>query len=191
LFGSIPELPYITHAHPSNNSNPRKEAAMHFRKTGPLLSLVLSLAGAALGRAQGTLSTDDVAKIRLVHKQYEDAWLKADADAVRALFTDDSVLLPPHASKPWIGQKGLNEFWFAPDAQPTKITKLVVTLASIGGDGRIAYAWGTHEVAWTTGEGSKTTSASHTGTFLNVLRKQANGEWKISHHMWDDAIAKP
>ena len=29
-----------------------------------------------------------------------------------------------------------------------------------------------------------------TGVFLNVLRKQADGEWKLSHHMWDDAISK-
>jgi len=162
---------------------------MHFRKT--VLVLVLFLAGPALGRAQNTLSADDVAKIRLVHKQYEEAWLKGDAGAVRTLFTDDSVLLPPHAGKPWIGRKGLNEFWFAPDAPPTKITKLVVTLRSIGGDGQLAYAWGTDEVAWTTVQGDKTTSASHTGTFLNVLRKQPNGEWKISHHMWDDALAQP
>ena len=85
----------------------------------------------------------------------------------------------------------MNDFWFPPDAPPTKITKLVVTLENIGGDGQIAYAWGTHEVAWTTVQGGATTSASHKGTFLNVLRKQPNGDWKISHHMWDDAIPKP
>jgi hypothetical protein len=27
----------------------------------------------------------------------------------------------------------------------------------------------------------KTTSTSHKGMFLNVLRRQANGEWKMSH----------
>jgi ketosteroid isomerase-like protein len=27
------------------------------------------------------------------------------------------------------------------------------------------------------------------GTFLNVLKKLPNGEWKISHHMWDDPVA--
>jgi uncharacterized protein (TIGR02246 family) len=153
--------------------------------------LILLLATPALSVAQSTLSTDDVAKISLVHKQYEDAWLKGDADAVRALFTDDSVLLPPHADKPRIARKGLNEFWFPPDAPPTKITKLVLTLHNIGGDGQIAHTWGTHEVAWTTTQGTHIINSSHTGTFLNLLRRQANGEWKISHHMWDDAIAKP
>jgi uncharacterized protein (TIGR02246 family) len=160
---------------------------MHFRKS--VLFLALLITSPVLGLAQNTLSLEDVAKVRIVHKKYEEAWLRGDADAVRALFTDDSVLLPPHAGKPWIGLKGLNDFWFPPNAPPTQITKLVVTLESIGGDGQVAYAWGTHEVAWTTTQDGKTTGAAHTGTFLNVLKKQPNGEWKISHHMWDDAIA--
>jgi uncharacterized protein (TIGR02246 family) len=162
---------------------------MHFRKAAPLLALLL--AGPVLTLAQNTLSPEDVAKIKMVHKKYEETWLSGDADGVRALFTDGSVLLPPHAAKPWIGQKGLNEFWFPPNAPPTKITKLALTLENIGGDGQIAYAWGTHEVAWITTQGSTSTTASHKGTFLNILRKQPNGDWKISHHMWDDAIPKP
>jgi len=161
---------------------------MPFRKTA--LLLVFLLATPLLGIAEDTLSLEDVAKIRIVHKKYEEAWLRGDAGAVRALFTDDSVLLPPHAGKPWIGLKGLNDFWFPKNAPLTKITKLVVTLQSIGGDGQLAYTWGTDEVAWTTAQGGKTTNASHTGTFLNVLKKQPNGDWKISHHMWDDAITK-
>src|SRR3979490_3212944 len=102
---------------------------MPFRKTA--LFLVFLLTTPLLGIAENTLSLEDVAKIRIVHKKYEEAWLKGAADAVRALFTDDSVLLPPHAGKPWIALKGLNDFWFPPNAPHTKITKLVVTLQSI------------------------------------------------------------
>jgi len=137
-----------------------------------------------------SLSADDIAKIKRVHALYQEAWLRGDAGGVRAVFSDDCVLLPPHGDIPRIGQKGLNEYWFPPNAPSTQITKLVVTPQSIGGDGQIAYAWGTDEVAWTTTQNGKTTSASHTGVFLNVLRKQADGEWKLSHHMWDDAISK-
>ena len=49
---------------------------------------------------------------------------------------------------------------------------------------------GRDEVAWTTEQNGKTTSAAHEGTFLNVLKKQPNGEWKLSHHMWDDAVER-
>jgi ketosteroid isomerase-like protein len=108
---------------------------------------------------------------------------------VLALFTEDCVLLPPHAAKPRLGHQGLNEFWFPPDAPQTEITKLVVTIQGVGGDGHIAYTWGTDEVAWTTLQDNKKTASSHTGIFLNVLQKQSDGSWKISHHMWDDALS--
>jgi uncharacterized protein (TIGR02246 family) len=138
--------------------------------------------------AKDTLSADDIAKIRLVHKQYEDTWLNGDANGVRSLFTEDCILLPPHAAKPEIGLQGLNEFWFPPHAPATEIIKLVVTIQGIGGDGQLAYTWGTDEVAWTTAQGNKKIASSHKGIFLNVLQKQPNGDWKISHHMWDDAV---
>lgn len=136
----------------------------------------------------GDLSAEDVNRIKEVHKKYEEAWLKGDAKGVLELFTDDCVLLPPHADKPRLGREGLKEYWFPPNAPPTVITKLVVTPQDIRGDGQVAYVWGTDEVAWTTVKDGKTVAASHKGIFLNVLRKQTNGEWKLSHHMWDDKI---
>jgi uncharacterized protein (TIGR02246 family) len=158
-------------------------------KTCKVLLLVALVLLPPVIRAGGdNLSGEDIRKIKRVHSKYEEAWLKGDADGVRALFLEDCVLLPPHGDTPRIGQKGLNEYWFRPGTPPTQITKLVVTPQSIGGDGQIAYVWGTDEVAWTTVEEGKTTRAAHKGIFLNVLRKQANGEWKFSHHMWDDAI---
>jgi uncharacterized protein (TIGR02246 family) len=155
-----------------------------------LLLVVLLLVCPALRAGGDSLSAEDIAKIKRVHSMFEEVWLRGDADGVRALFTADCVLLPPHGDTPRIGQKGLNEYWFAPGAPPTQITKLVVTLQSIGGDGQIAYVWGTDEVAWTTVQNGKTTSSSHKGIFLNVLRKQADGEWKMSHHMWDEPVER-
>jgi len=161
---------------------------MNIRRVVPLV--VFFLVSSGVKGAGNSLSAEDIAKVKQVHSKYEEAWLKGDADGVRALFTEDCVLLPPHGDKPRIGQKGLNEFWFPPDAPPTKITKLVVTPQGISGDGQIAYVWGTDEVAWTTEQNGKTVSASHKGIFLNVLEKQANGEWKMSRHMWDDTIER-
>jgi len=161
---------------------------MNIRRVVPLV--VFFLVSSGVKGAGNSLSAEDIAKVKQVHSKYEEAWLKGDADGVRALFTEDCVLLPPHGDKPRIGQKGLNEFWFPPDAPPTKITKLVVTPQGISGDGQIAYVWGTDEVAWTTEQNGKTISASHKGIFLNVLEKQANGEWKMSRHMWDDTIER-
>ena len=82
---------------------------------------------------------EDIEKIKEVHTKYEQAWLKGDANGVRALFTEDCVLLPPHGDTPWIGQKGLNEYWFPSNAPATQITKLVVTPKNIGGAGQIGH----------------------------------------------------
>jgi len=154
------------------------------------LCAALFLCPVICAAAASSLSAADVEAIKQVHKQYEATWLKGDADGVRSLFTDDCVLFPPHADTPKIGKKGMNAFWFPPDAPPTQVTKLVVTPQDIGGDGQIAYVWGTDEVAWTTIDKGKSTTSSHSGTFLNVLKKQPDGSWKISHHMWDDPIIR-
>lgn len=159
---------------------------MTFWRAMPVLAALMM--SPALAAAGSNLSADDIAKIRQVHRRYEEAWLKGDADGVRSLFTEDCVLLPHHGDPPRVGKKEMNEFWFPPDSPPTTVTKLMLTLESIGGDGQIAYAWGTDEVAWTTVQDGKTASSSNKGTFLNILRKQPDGEWKISHHMWDDPV---
>jgi uncharacterized protein (TIGR02246 family) len=163
---------------------------MKMYKALGMLAVATLLRCPSIKAGGGNLTAEDIAKIKRVHSRYEETWLKGDADGVRALFTEDCVLLPPHGDKPRIGQKGLNEYWFPPDAPPTKITKLVVVPQNIGGDGETAYVWGTHEVAWTTTQDGKTTSASHKGIFLNVLKKQADGEWKMSHHMWDEPVER-
>jgi len=161
---------------------------MNIRRALPLAALLLI--GSVTKGAGNGLSAEDIAMIKQLHHKYEETWLKGDADGVRALFTEDCVLFPPHGDKPRVGQKGLNEFWFPPGAPPSKITKLIMTVQNIGGDGQMAYAWGTHEVAWTMEQNGKTTSASHKGVFLNFLVKQPDGEWKFSHHMWDEPVER-
>src|SRR4051812_11962521 len=125
-----------------------------------LLTLVCLMFGSTLSLGEGTLSQDDIAKIREVHKQYEQTWLKGDDNGVRALFTDDSVLLPPHSGTPRIGRKGMDEFWFPAGAPSTKVTRLELVLNDVGGDGQIAYVWGTDEVAWITEQDGKQTESS-------------------------------
>ena len=162
---------------------------MTILKVLPLAILLLLTPMINAGGKKG-LSPEDIARIKQAHSRYETAWLKGNADEVRVLFTDDCVLLPPHGDKPHVGQKGLSEFWFPPDAPPTTVTKLVLTPEKINGDGEIATAWGTFEVAWTTVQDGKSTESSHKGIFLNVLRKQPDGEWKFTHHMWDQPVAQ-
>jgi len=148
---------------------------MNIRKALPLF--VFSLVSLARVGAGNSLSAEDIAKIKQVHSKFEEVWLKGDADGVRALFTEDCVLLPPHGDKPRVGQKGLNEYWFPPDGPPTKITKLVVTTQGIGGHGKIAYAWGTDEVAWTTEQKRQDDKRVAPRDILECAREA--GEWGV------------
>lgn len=131
---------------------------MNFCKAVWLFALLL--VSPAFAAAGNSLTADDIAKIKQVHKRYEEAWLKGDVDGVRSLFTDDCVLLPDHGGPPRVGKKEMNEFWFPPNTPPTTVTKLTLSLETIGGDGQIAYVWGTDEVAWSTVQEGKTSSSA-------------------------------
>jgi len=153
-------------------------------------TLLLVLVSVSPGLTAGgtSLSVEDIAAIKRAHQRYREVWLKGDTDGVRSLFTEDCVLLSPHGDPPRVGKKQMNEFWFPPNAPPSTVTKLTLSIENIGGDGLIAYAWGTYEVGWQTVENGKTTASNSKGTFLNILRKRPDGEWKFSHHMWDATL---
>jgi ketosteroid isomerase-like protein len=53
----------------------------------------------------------------------------------------------------------------------------------ISGDAGMAYAWGRGSLSFSYQD--KTVDARH--TFVNVLRKQADGTWKTVCRMWSDA----
>jgi hypothetical protein len=74
---------------------------MKIRRVLPVICLMVTFPG--IGVAGDSLSAKDIAEIKRVHGKYEEAWLKGDADGVRALFTDDCVLLPPHDVAPYVG----------------------------------------------------------------------------------------
>src|SRR3954468_23111424 len=102
---------------------------MHSCKALP--GLICLLFSASLFAADGTLSAEDVLKIKQVHRQYEQTWLKGDDNGLRAFFTEDSFLLPPHRGTARIGRAGMDAFWFPPGAPPTKVTKLELVIKDI------------------------------------------------------------
>ena len=150
--------------------------------------ILLTVLCSALYGADSGLTSDDVQKIKQLHEKYRQTWLAGDAEGVRSVFVDEPVLLPDHGATPRVGHDQLNAFWFPPGAPPTKVLKLNLTYEEIGGAGSTAYVWGTYDLSWTAVQPGKRTIVSSKGTYLNVLRKLDNGEWRISHHMWDDPL---
>jgi uncharacterized protein (TIGR02246 family) len=150
--------------------------------------LAPQLAFASDSTCSPTLSPADATAVRGVIDAYRTAWLRGDAKAVMDTLTADAVLLPAHGARPVVGADAIKKYWWPSGGPPTTITKLDITVEQVGGDCQIAYAHGRDDVAWTIQEGGTTKTFGHPGTYLNVFRRMSDGSWRISHHMWDDAV---
>ncbi|MCI0353097.1 MAG: nuclear transport factor 2 family protein [Acidobacteriales bacterium] len=153
-------------------------------------SLVLVLSS-SLVAAQGCspeLAAKDVAAIEAVHQAYRQAWLRNDKNGVLKLFAENAVIMPHHGDEPRVGMKAIEAFWFPPGGALLKITEFELKTDEIGGSGCLAYRRGHFSLAWTTAVNGTTKTTSNAGTYLDILRKQPDGSWKITHHMWDDPV---
>ena len=142
------------------------------------------MTGACASRA-AELTEDDRAEIRRTIEAYRMAWLRGSAEGVLGTFTPDAVLLPHHGDAPVAGADAIRRHWFPP-GPPTAIDGLDIAVDEIDGDGLIAFARGTDRVRWSIRSSGTTTHEVSAGTYLNAMRKGADGRWRIRVHMWDD-----
>jgi uncharacterized protein (TIGR02246 family) len=130
--------------------------------------------------ALGGLSSEDEAAIRALDAEWGRAASAGEANAVAALYTSDATVLPPMeplrqgeaASKYWIDV--LNGF-----SGPTDLTTTAVE-----GRGDLAYAVGKYRQTLTPKKAGAKPLPTEEGKYLEVLKKQADGSWKIVYDMW-------
>ena len=129
----------------------------------------------------GELDAVEVEAIRAAANAYADAWLTNDADTVMATFVDEPVLSP--SGLPYLeGQEAARDFWFPPDSPPTRVTEFDMRQIEVDGSGNLAYVRGTFRLAF---EYDGQSHENH-GKYVTILRKGADGAWRITHHIWDD-----
>lgn len=145
---------------------------------------IVLLTGMAL--CEECLSQKDRDAVTKASENYRMAWLANDAEAVRRNFTQDAVLLPHHGVDPVVGMDAINKFWWPASATKTTITRFEITYDELGGCGPIAFFRGRSRVDWTVEDNGKKTDFFNAGTFLTLMKKMPDGEWKITHQMWDD-----
>ena len=158
--------------------------------------LALMLCAIATQGAQNTargvgeqLSASDREAIKATIEKYRISWLKNDKDGVLGVFSDDAALLPSHGASAVEGKSNVERYWFAP-GPPTVITKLDITITKIEGSRFLAFVYGRDDVGWTATERGAQHHHFHPGTYLNVMKRDAKGDWKIQVHMWDDGTEK-
>jgi ketosteroid isomerase-like protein len=112
---------------------------------------------------------------------YAAAWLSNDADSVMATFVAEPVL-SPSGLQYREGQAAARQFWFSENSLPTKVTGFELQELEIDGSGDLGFVRGTFTLAFDyDGE-----SHVNRGKYISLLRRQPDGNWLITHHIWDD-----
>ena len=145
-----------------------------------LLAVVFVAAACLNNASAGDLDDSDRQAMRVAANMYADAWLSNDADTVMATFVDEPVL-SPSGLQYLEGQEAARAFWFPADGPATKVTAFELNEIEASGSGNIGYVRGTFWLAFEY-DGS---SYENQGKYVTILRKSA-GNWRITHHIWDD-----
>jgi ketosteroid isomerase-like protein len=154
-----------------------------------LLFACLGWAAVARGELSGAdsagLTTKDASMVRAASQAYRDAWVANNQDAVMATLTDDAVLLPS-GMPPIVGSAAIRAFWWPPGATATKILAMDLTFEEVAGEGAVGYVRGQGSVTFSHVHEGNETIVRQRHTYLNILRRQSKGGWRISHRMWSD-----
>jgi uncharacterized protein (TIGR02246 family) len=131
--------------------------------------------------APAALSDQDKTSIRAVDTEWARAAVAGNGDAIAALYTPDATLLPP--GEPMVKGAAAKKYWvdFGNGySGPTELNTLAVE-----GDGDIAYAMGTYRMALTPKKPGAKPLPVDEGKYIEVLKHQPDGSWKIIADIWN------
>lgn len=147
-------------------------------------ALVSSVLCAALALPASALAADldagDLAGAQALTQAFEKAVNAGDAVAVAALYSDDALLMPPHApvlQGPLSIQAFMEEF--------PKVTDLHCTDMIIQGKDGLVYVAGTYSMTLHP-EGAD--PIQDDGKYLDVRRKDPDGTWRFVADMFNTSV---
>ena len=142
-------------------------------------------AGVESGAATTGFSSQDEAAIREVDAEWARAATAGDGAALTALYTSDAILLPPN--EPVVkgdAVKKYNDDMTTGFSGPTELTT-----SAVEGEGDMAIAVGTYRATLTPKKAGAKALPTEEGKYLEVLRRQPDGSWKIAYDMWSPNAA--
>jgi ketosteroid isomerase-like protein len=116
-----------------------------------------------------------------VRQKYVEFYVAGNAAGLAQLFTDDSVTFPPDAP---IAKKraGVQAFY------EEQFSQLTPSSLSIDPEEETVMGeWGYGGGTYTATVKLKATGATHQfeGRYLNIMKRQSDGGWKIHRHTWN------
>jgi len=136
--------------------------------------------GAESAAAPAGLSAEDEAAIRAVDAEWARAATAGDGAALTALYASDATLLPPNELvAKGEAMKKYNDDMTNGFTGPTELTTTAVE-----GRGDLAYAVGIYRATLTPKKAGAKPLPTDVGKYVEVLKKQADGSWKIVYDMW-------
>jgi uncharacterized protein (TIGR02246 family) len=135
--------------------------------------------------AAAALSSEDQAAIRQVDTDWAKAATEGNGEAIAALYTSDATLLPP--GEPIVKGEAAKKYWVDFGNGFAGPTELNTT--SVEGSGDLAVAVGTYRMALTPKKAGAKPLPVDEGKYLEVLKRQDDGSWKIHHDIWNPNAA--
>jgi uncharacterized protein (TIGR02246 family) len=135
--------------------------------------------------AGASLSDEDKDGVRAVDAQWARAAKAGDGEAIAALYTSDAILLPP--GEPMVKGEAAKKYWvdFTNGfSGPTELNTMAVE-----GGGDVATAIGTYTMTLTPRKAGAKALPTEEGKYLEVLKRQDDGSWKIIYDMWSPNAA--
>jgi uncharacterized protein (TIGR02246 family) len=141
--------------------------------------------GSAAAAAPAGLSSEDQAGVRQVDTEWAKAATVGNGDAIAALYTSEATLLPP--GEPIVTGEAVKKYWvdFANGfSGPTELNTI-----SVEGNGDLAVAVGTYSMTLTPKKAGAKPLAKEEGKYMELLKRQDDGSWKIVHDIWNPNAA--
>jgi uncharacterized protein (TIGR02246 family) len=132
-------------------------------------------------RAPAGLSAEDEAAIRAVDAEWARAASAGDANALTATYASDATLLPPN--EPLVKGEAVKKYNV--DMANAFSGPFELTTTAVEGRGDLAYAVGIYRATLTPKKAGAKPMPTEEGKYLETLKKQPDGSWKIVYDMWN------
>jgi uncharacterized protein (TIGR02246 family) len=131
---------------------------------------------------QGQLSKADTEAIRALKAAYIRNAIAGDWNSWADTLTTDAVVMPVDRKL-----RGRDAILVWARAMP-RLTSFAAPIDEVTGSGDLAYATGSYLLTVIAADGSSTLEQ---GSFIDILRKQSDGSWRIARAIWRPHAPRP